>query len=154
VLPTLLFSGAFFPVSQRPVGIEQAAYVTPLWHGVDLCRDLALGQGSFAWCVGHVAYLAACPAGGYVVGVRMYARGLAPLPPPGWCCRRVCVSADQRWGGADASWGGPPCSSAGTCSCSSAGSSWRCSTCSRSASGSPSSSWRSRAPGVGRPSTP
>ncbi len=78
VLPTSLFSGAFFPVSQLPVGVEQLAYVTPLWHGVDLCRDLALEQGSFAGGLGHVAYLLAWTIGGFVVAVRMYGRRLAP----------------------------------------------------------------------------
>ncbi|GAA0634883.1 ABC transporter permease [Sporichthya brevicatena] len=78
VLPMSLFSGAFFPVAQLPVGVEQLAYVTPLWHGVDLCRDLALEQGTFASGLGHVAYLLAWTVGGFVLAVRMYARRLAP----------------------------------------------------------------------------
>jgi lipooligosaccharide transport system permease protein len=43
VVPAFLFSGAFFPVSQLPNWIEWLAYVSPLWHGVELCRDLSLG---------------------------------------------------------------------------------------------------------------
>jgi lipooligosaccharide transport system permease protein len=78
ILPMSLFSGAFFPVSQLPVGIEQAAYLTPLWHGVDLCRDLALGDAALAGSVGHVVYLAAWMVGGYLVAVRLYARRLTP----------------------------------------------------------------------------
>ncbi len=78
VLPMSLFSGAFFPVSQLPVGVEQAAYVTPLWHGVDLCRDLALGEAAMLASLGHVAYLAVWLVGGYLVAVRMYARRLTP----------------------------------------------------------------------------
>ena len=42
VVPAFLFSGAFFPVSQLPNWIEWLAYVSPLWHGVELCRDLSL----------------------------------------------------------------------------------------------------------------
>ncbi len=78
VLPMSLFSGAFFPVSQLPAGVEHAAYLTPLWHGVDLCRDLALGDAAVGASVGHVAYLTAWMVGGYLVAVRLYARRLTP----------------------------------------------------------------------------
>ena len=59
ILPLSLFSGAFFPIRQLPVVLEQLAYVTPLWHGVDLCRDLALEDASVGATAVHVAYLAA-----------------------------------------------------------------------------------------------
>jgi lipooligosaccharide transport system permease protein len=78
ILPTSLFSGAFFPVSQLPVVIEQVAYAVPLWHGVDLCRDLALGDGTLLASTGHVAYLVLWAVGGYVLATRMYARRLEP----------------------------------------------------------------------------
>ncbi len=78
ILPTSLFSGAFFPVSQLPVVIEQAAYVIPLWHGVDLCRDLALGDAALLASAGHVAYLALWAVAGYVLAARMYTRRLEP----------------------------------------------------------------------------
>ena len=39
-----LFSGTFFPISQLPDWLQPVAWVTPLWHGVELCRDLALGE--------------------------------------------------------------------------------------------------------------
>jgi lipooligosaccharide transport system permease protein len=78
ILPTSLFSGAFFPASQLPVGVEQVAYLTPVWHGVDLCRDLALGDAAVAASAGHVAYLTAWMVGGYLVALRLYARRLAP----------------------------------------------------------------------------
>lgn len=78
VMPVSLFSGVFFPVSQLPVGIEQVAYLTPLWHGVDLCRDLALGDASLGASVGHVAYLALWMVAGYVLARRMYVRRLEP----------------------------------------------------------------------------
>ncbi len=57
VIPMFLFSGAFYPVTQLPDGIEWLAYVTPLWHGVALSRDLCLGDVSFWPAVGHVVYL-------------------------------------------------------------------------------------------------
>jgi lipooligosaccharide transport system permease protein len=42
LVPLFLFSGTFFPVSQLPDWIEPLAYATPLFHGVSLCRGLAL----------------------------------------------------------------------------------------------------------------
>ena len=43
IVPMFLFSGTFFPVSQMPLVLELVAYVTPIWHGVELCRGLMLG---------------------------------------------------------------------------------------------------------------
>jgi lipooligosaccharide transport system permease protein len=57
VIPAFLFSGAFFPVSQLPDGIEWLAYVTPLWHGVELSRDLCLGTVPALPTLAHIAYL-------------------------------------------------------------------------------------------------
>ena len=45
LVPLFLFSGTFFPVSQLPDWAELLAWLTPLWHGVELCRDLASGHG-------------------------------------------------------------------------------------------------------------
>jgi lipooligosaccharide transport system permease protein len=78
VMPISLFSGVFFPVSQLPAGVEQVAYLTPLWHGVDLCRDLALGQASWGPSLGHVAYLALWMVAGFVLARRLYERRLQP----------------------------------------------------------------------------
>jgi lipooligosaccharide transport system permease protein len=58
VLPMSLFSGAFFPIDQLPRGVEWIAYLTPIWHGVELCRGLMLGSVGGADLL-HVAYLAA-----------------------------------------------------------------------------------------------
>ena len=57
VIPMFLFSGTFFPVTQLPALLRPVAYLTPLWHGVDLCRDLALGQIPAGRTALHVAYL-------------------------------------------------------------------------------------------------
>ncbi len=75
IIPLFLFSGTFFPISQLPAWLQVVAYVTPLYHGVTLCRDLTLGQ--VGWPdLGHVAYLGACAAVGYTVGRRTFARRL------------------------------------------------------------------------------
>jgi len=57
LIPMFLFSGAFFPVEQMPDTVEWLAYLTPVWHGVELCRDFTLGTASWWPGVGHVAYL-------------------------------------------------------------------------------------------------
>jgi lipooligosaccharide transport system permease protein len=71
-----LFSGTFFPVSQLPAFLRAVAYVTPLWHGVDLARHLALGRASLLGSVGHVAYLAAWIVAGTAVARITYRRRL------------------------------------------------------------------------------
>jgi lipooligosaccharide transport system permease protein len=76
LIPMFLFSGAFFPVTQLPVGLRAVAYITPLWHGVDLCRNLALGTGSALADVGHVAYLSLFAVGGAVAAFFSYRRRL------------------------------------------------------------------------------
>jgi lipooligosaccharide transport system permease protein len=76
MMPLFLFSGTFFPVSQLPALIRPLAYVTPLWHGVDLCRGLALGTASGLSVLGHAAYLAAVSGAGLWYGCRTYRRKL------------------------------------------------------------------------------
>ena len=55
--PLFLFSGTFFPIDQLPSFLRPFAWVTPLWHGVDANRSLALGSPDFAGVLGHTAYL-------------------------------------------------------------------------------------------------
>src|SRR2546421_1513500 len=38
VVPATLFSGVFFPVERMPLVIRPLAYLSPLWHGVELNR--------------------------------------------------------------------------------------------------------------------
>lgn len=76
IMPMFLFSGTFFPVSQLPAVLEPLAYAVPLWHGVDLCRDLSLGTVSFWPAVGHVAYLALWATGGTLLALRNFSRRL------------------------------------------------------------------------------
>jgi lipooligosaccharide transport system permease protein len=76
IVPMFLFSGTFFPVSQMPLAFEVAAYVTPIWHGVELCRGLMLGTIELLPALGHVAYLLAWTVGGLVLARRTYRRRL------------------------------------------------------------------------------
>jgi lipooligosaccharide transport system permease protein len=76
IVPMFLFSGTFFPVDQMPLGFELAAYVTPIWHGVELCRQLTLGVVEWPAALGHVAYLLAWTVGGFLLARRSYQRRL------------------------------------------------------------------------------
>ena len=76
VLPLFLFSGAFFPISQLPVAVRPLAYALPLWHGVVLCRALALGHAGWWASTGHVLVLAAYGAAGTVAAVWAFRRRL------------------------------------------------------------------------------
>ena len=76
MIPLFLFSGTFFPISQLPVWLRPVAYVSPLWHGAALCRELSLGTVTPTGALGHVAYLAAILAGGLYAGARTYRRRL------------------------------------------------------------------------------
>jgi lipooligosaccharide transport system permease protein len=69
VMPMFLFSGAFFPVENLAEPLEWLARLTPLWHGVELCRMGSLETwGSVAFV--HVGYLAALAAVGGWFAVR------------------------------------------------------------------------------------
>src|SRR5918992_4862611 len=59
IVPMFLFSGTFFPVSELPTVLQGIAYVTPLWHGVDLCRQLTLGEVAGSSALAHVGALMA-----------------------------------------------------------------------------------------------
>lgn len=78
VTPMTLFAGAFFPVNQLPAWLRPLAYVTPMWHGVSLCRSLALGTAGLWSSVGHVAVLGGFVAVGALFADRRYRRVLVP----------------------------------------------------------------------------
>jgi lipooligosaccharide transport system permease protein len=78
IIPLFLFSGVFFPISQLPVGLRVVAYATPLWHGVDLCRKLALGHATVALGAIHITYLVALAGAGFAVGRITFRRRLEP----------------------------------------------------------------------------
>ena len=48
IIPMFLFSGSFYPISQLPRWLQVVVQFVPLYHGVALCRTLALGQGTLA----------------------------------------------------------------------------------------------------------
>lgn len=66
IIPMFLFAGAFYPIDQLPGWMQALAWVTPLWHGVELCRGAILGGLSWATAAAHVAVLAAYVGGGWL----------------------------------------------------------------------------------------
>jgi lipooligosaccharide transport system permease protein len=77
VVPMTLFAGVFFPIDTMPTAGRVLAYVSPLWHGVELTRAATLGTAT-AWGVwAHVGYLALWGIVGYLLTVRCFRRRLA-----------------------------------------------------------------------------
>jgi lipooligosaccharide transport system permease protein len=75
--PLFLFSGTFFPLSQLPDAIEWIAWLTPLFHGVELVRGLVLGTLDWAVAPIHLAYLLAMLVIGVVLADRFLQRRMA-----------------------------------------------------------------------------
>jgi lipooligosaccharide transport system permease protein len=57
IMPMFLFSGTFFPITQLPGWMQPVAYVTPLWHGVELTRAWALSLETTLPTTLHFGYL-------------------------------------------------------------------------------------------------
>jgi lipooligosaccharide transport system permease protein len=77
IVPLFLFSGTFFPVSELPDWLEPLCVLSPLWHGVELCRAATTGVGDGWALLGSVVALAALVAAGCAWGVRAFSRKLA-----------------------------------------------------------------------------
>lgn len=76
IMPMFLFSGTFFPVDQLHPVLQPVAWVTPLWHGVELSRGFTLGTVTLTGVVGHTAYLALWVAVGVWLADRLLSQKL------------------------------------------------------------------------------
>jgi lipooligosaccharide transport system permease protein len=76
VLPMFLFSGTFFPISSLPSALEVLAHVTPLWHGVSLCRQHTLGEVELWKALGHLLYLVSFAGVGLLLARYTYRKRL------------------------------------------------------------------------------
>jgi lipooligosaccharide transport system permease protein len=73
--PLFLFSGVFVPIGHLPEGVAGAAWLTPLFHGVELVRGFTLDAMPATWPI-HLAYLLTLTAGGAAVAERTFRRRL------------------------------------------------------------------------------
>lgn len=83
IVPLFLFSGTFFPIAQLPGFLQPVAYATPLFHGVELVRKIALPEATDQivtsmpmWI--HVTYLLAMAAAGVYLSIRFLDRRIRP----------------------------------------------------------------------------
>jgi len=76
IVPLFLFSGTFFPIAQLPGQLQLVAELTPLYHGVALCRSLAGGHLLLWSNLEHLSYLLVLSSLGVVFGRRTYSRRL------------------------------------------------------------------------------
>ncbi|MEM1332311.1 MAG: ABC transporter permease [Actinomycetota bacterium] len=76
ITPMFLFAGVFYPIDQLPGWVQPVAWVTPLWHGVELARGAVLGGLDASMAVVHVGALLVFVIGGLIVASRTFARRL------------------------------------------------------------------------------
>jgi lipooligosaccharide transport system permease protein len=78
ITPLFMFSGVFFPITRLPAALQRIAWATPLFHGVELVRGLALGGIQPIAAAAHVAYLVTMTAVGMIVAIRIFTSKLRP----------------------------------------------------------------------------
>ena len=76
VTPLMLFSGVFFPIEQLPTALRVVAWLTPLWHGVELSRDAATGTLPGWAGAGHLTVLLLYVGVGWVLAQHQFTRKL------------------------------------------------------------------------------
>jgi lipooligosaccharide transport system permease protein len=76
LMPLFLFSATFYPLSTYPAGLRPVVALTPLYQGVTLERELAVGAVGLV-TVAHIAYLAALATVGLTITGRRMQRLLA-----------------------------------------------------------------------------
>ncbi|MFC9434487.1 ABC transporter permease [Nocardia sp. NPDC057030] len=58
-----LFSGTFFPIDKYPTVIQAIARLSPLYHSIELLRDVTIGNYGLA-LLGHISFLLLMVVGG------------------------------------------------------------------------------------------
>lgn len=77
VTPLFLLSGTFFPIEELPAWGRVMAQATPLFHGVEMVRQVTLYdlEPSAVW---HLGYLLALLLGGVAIGIKNLEKRLMP----------------------------------------------------------------------------
>jgi lipooligosaccharide transport system permease protein len=78
VIPMSLFAEVFFPIAKLAEPLRWLAYLSPLWHGVVLCRACTLPGFGMPWwmVIVHLAYLSAWLVVGFWLSLRTFRRRL------------------------------------------------------------------------------
>lgn len=76
ITPLFLFGGAFYPVDSLPTALRPIAWVTPLWHGVELCRGFMLHTLGLADALMHLGVLVVWLIPGWILCARFFTRRL------------------------------------------------------------------------------
>lgn len=77
IMPLFLFGGAFYPIDQLPDWMEPIARITPLWHGVELCRGAVHGRLTMGATAAHLTFLVGFVAIGWALARPSFRRRLA-----------------------------------------------------------------------------
>jgi lipooligosaccharide transport system permease protein len=75
VMPMFLFAGTFFPVENFPTFVQWLIQLVPLYHGVEMLRQLTTGNVDLTIWV-HVAYLVAVGVAAFAIAMRRLERAL------------------------------------------------------------------------------
>ena len=77
ILPLTLFSGTFFPLTQLPIYLQWVGWLSPIWHGSELARQVSYGPTEPLWLtLVHVVYLLVLAVVGWQLCVRFAVRRL------------------------------------------------------------------------------
>jgi len=76
ITPLFMFSGVFFPIDRLAVPLQWIAQASPLYHGVQLVRGLALGRLSPLAATLHLGYLLVLLIAGVVAARSTFRRKL------------------------------------------------------------------------------
>jgi lipooligosaccharide transport system permease protein len=75
ITPMFLFSGTFFPIDSFPAAVQTLLQIVPLYHSVQILRQLTTGQVSIT-ILGHVAFMIGAGATAFIVAMRRLERTL------------------------------------------------------------------------------
>ncbi|WP_237565528.1 ABC transporter permease [Ornithinimicrobium cavernae] len=78
IMPMFLFAGTFFPLSSMPVYLHWIGWISPVWHGTQLARQVTYGAVEPLWLtVLHVLVLGGLTAAGLLWARHNYTRRMA-----------------------------------------------------------------------------
>ncbi len=77
ITPLFLFGGAFYPIDQLPPWLQWVAKATPIWHGVQLCRNAVTHRLQLDSTLVHVGYLLMFVVVGWLFARRTFAERLS-----------------------------------------------------------------------------